>query len=105
MELISEKRVTAICEHKCSLCGKKIKKGEQYLSEYIKQYGGTHTWETCEKCEEFIKKFQIEEEYFGEGLTQEWFTTCLQDLFRKRFKGLPVKNLQSWQMVYMMLED
>ena len=105
MELISDKKVTARKEHECYFCGKIIKIGEKYNTQFCTDGGEPWTWKYCIDCEKVIHKYDLHKDDWGEGLGTDDFQESVLGLFADRFKGLQAKNFKPWQQVKMLLEE
>ncbi len=72
METISVKTVKARKGHTCDLCGRDIKKGDEYEVQTNKCGGTLYTWKNCLVCLPTANKMH-KEGWYPDGITAEQY--------------------------------
>ena len=70
METISVKAVRARKGHTCDMCGRAIKKGDEYEVQTNKNDGMLYIWKNCLACIPTVHKMQ-KEGCYPDGITSE----------------------------------
>nr|DAQ93470.1 MAG TPA: hypothetical protein [Caudoviricetes sp.] len=89
MELIADNNVVARKEHVCNFCSEKIKKGEKYNTQTIKDDSEIYTWKAHLTC-----LMVVRDAGYDDSLTQDDFRRVVMEDYALQGKclGCPHKD-------------
>ena len=95
MELLANNNVVARKDHVCNFCSRKIKKGEKYNIQTIKDDGEIYTWKSHFACLMVVRDAGYED-----GLTQDDFRRVVMEDYARQGKcrGCPHKDDKGAEM-------